>query len=203
MHLEHGFARDATSPEVTGRALRGHDLEPEFVEPTYDRSGRGLVAVVDRHDHPSLQRERSVGRDLCLGKREPEAVRPAHHLARRAHLGAELRVGVGDLVEREDGFFNRHVAHHGILRKAHIRQALSGQDAGGHSGQWDSSGLAHEGYGPAGPRVDLEHVGPAFMYCVLNVDQSLDAEGPRKGPRVALHFGDVIVAEQVGRENAR
>ena len=76
-------------------------LEPELRERAGDRDDRDLVGVANGQERAPAGRERAAGGALGLGERGREVGGARHHLARRAHLGPEHRVGAGEARERE------------------------------------------------------------------------------------------------------
>src|SRR5438128_2734737 len=110
--LEDEGAGDAVGLEQLGGAAGGDDLEPGLHQPRGEVDHAGFVLVAHRDEDAALQRQRVAGGDLRFGEGARERVVDAHHLAGRAHLGAEDGVGLGEPVKREDGFFDAQVARH-------------------------------------------------------------------------------------------
>ena len=202
VHLEDPSARHAPRPEVLRRALRCEDVEAEFVEAPRDRHHVRLVLVVHRDRDGPLGRQPLIGRDLGLGERHPEAVRVPHDLPGGAHLRPEHRVRVGDLVEGEHGLLHRDLVRHEFIPEAEVRELHPREDAGGHPGQRNPRRLAHEGHGPARPRVDLEHVDRLPVDRELDVDESPDIECEREGARETPHGLHVDIPQQIGGQDA-
>ena len=64
---------------------------------------RGLVGIADRQEGRAAGRERTTGRALGLREGGGRVGGARHHLAGRAHLGPEHRVGAGEAGERQHG----------------------------------------------------------------------------------------------------
>ena len=73
------------------------------------RERAGLVGVGDGDEGRAAARQRHAGGGLRLGERGREVARDAHHLAGRAHLRAEQRVGALEAVERQHRLLDRDV----------------------------------------------------------------------------------------------
>ena len=74
---------------------------------------------------------------------------------------------------------------------------------GGQLSKGDPGRLAHERHGSGGPGVHLQDVDDPGFDGELDVDQPHDPERLRERHRVALHFVDHPVSDQVGRHHAR
>ena len=101
----HAHARDRL-----GRAARGEDPKAVVVQRLGDARGGRLVFVGDRDEGGAAARQRHPGGGLGLGERRREVAGDAHHLAGRAHLRPQQRVGALEAVERQHRLLDRHVA---------------------------------------------------------------------------------------------
>ena len=72
-------------------------------------TARRLVGVGDREEHRARLRQPRARRGLRLRERGREVGGDPHHLARRAHLRPEQRVGAGEAVERQHRLLDRDV----------------------------------------------------------------------------------------------
>ena len=99
--------------------------------------------------------------------------------AGRFHFGAEQDVGAAEFREGEDGFLERVVGGDDFLREVDfgIGQLLPGHDHGGVLGERAADGLADEGDGARGARVDFEDVDDLVLDGELDVHQAADVEG--------------------------
>src|SRR5881394_2834572 len=77
----------------------------------------------------------------------------------------------------------------------------AGDDHRGKLGERHPGGLAHKRYGPRGPRIDLQHVHDPVLDGVLNVHEPHHPERLRERLRMAAHFLQLLVADQVGRQH--
>src|SRR5216683_2967988 len=93
----------------------------------------GLLAAGGVEDQVDL----AVG-DLRLGEGARERVVEAHHLAGRAHLGAEDGVGAREAVEGEDGFLHAQMLGDDRTLDALLRQRLAHSAEGGDLGPGDA-----------------------------------------------------------------
>ena len=91
------------------RAAGGDELEAQAREGRADRDGCLFVDVANREEGRPSRRQRSPGGPLGLRERSGQVGGGGHHLARRAHLGTEHRVGAGEARERQDGCFDTHL----------------------------------------------------------------------------------------------
>ena len=133
-------------------------------------------------------RRRAAGRPprSGLGERQAEGAVDAHHLAGRAHLGAEDRVGVGEAVERQHRLLHRDVAAVDRRRAAGPRPAArrAWRPTITRAATFTSGtpgGLGHERHGAAGPGVGLDDEDLALLDRVLHVDEARGRRGRRRG----------------------
>ena len=104
----------------------GDDPEAEVVQLGGDADDRRLVGVGDREEHRAAVGQPRAGRGLRLGEGGREVGGDAHHLAGRAHLGAEQRVGAGEAVEGQHRLLDRDVvAARGLGRAASSSASFS------------------------------------------------------------------------------
>ncbi len=100
----HAHARDRLR-----RAARGDDPKADVVQDLRDRERPRLVGVGDGDERRAAERQRHARGGLRLGERGREVARDPHHLAGRAHLRAEHRVGALEAVERQHRLLHRDV----------------------------------------------------------------------------------------------
>ena len=181
-----------------GRGARGrHEREPELGEAARRDHPRRLVAVGERQEDHARRRQPVARRALALGERETERAVDAHHLAGRAHLGAEHGVDVGEAVEREHRLLHRDVpADRGRSQQPFVAQLVE-RGAEHHArrglGQRHAGRLAHERHRAARAWVGFDHEDVAVFHRVLHVEQPADVE--RVGERAG---GASICVDDVG-----
>ena len=95
--------RDVRELERSGGPGGRDELEPVRGERARDRDHRDLVGVTDAQEGAAAGRELAAGGALGPGEGGCEVGAACHHLAGRAHLGAEHRVGAGEPDERKHG----------------------------------------------------------------------------------------------------
>jgi hypothetical protein len=152
-------------------------------------------------------RQRHVGSLERFGEGGFEGLVDSHNLARGLHLGAEVGINAYQFGHREDGGFNGHKIlirpEAGLTTERPERFAQHHLD--GEPDHGDAGDLGQEGDRAAGTRIDLEDVDlRAFTVgCpaigthdhVLNVHQSLYAQGHSHAPRVVNDRIDLVGSE--------
>ena len=178
--------RDPHALDRLARAPRGDDAEAEVVQRLGDRDRARLVAVGHGDERRPAVGQRRAGRGLRLGERRREVARDAHHLAGRAHLRAEHRVGALEAVEGQHRLLDADVAGgHRVGGQREVRDALAEHDAAGHLRQRHADRLGHERHGARRARVGLDDVQAPVVHRVLDVQQPDDAEPERDPARLA------------------
>ena len=153
-------ARDAALAAGEREELGRQQFEAAFDQLFCQHHRRGLVAVAHTDEaHPGA-RQGDPGGGLRLRVRLPESATGAHDLAGGLHLGAEDRVGLGELHEGEHRLLDAEVRRRHFLADALRSQRLAHHAARRHLGQLDAGGLGDEGHGARGARVGLDHVQP-------------------------------------------
>ena len=140
--------------------------KPRSCSSRRDPGRRRLVAVGDGDEHGAGGRQLRAGGGLRLRERGREVARDPHHLAGRAHLGPEQRVGAGEAVERQHRLLDAHVAvasgpragrGRRSARRASTRQAsfASGSPIAFETNGTvrDARGLASITYSPSSPWI--------------------------------------------------
>ena len=84
-----------------------------------------------------------------------------------------------------------------------LSQRRPDHDPGRHHGHRHPGGLGHEGDGPAGSGVGLEHVGLVFFDGELHIAQADDGERFADHPHMALQLSDDRWGKRLGRQGAR
>ena len=148
-------------------------------------------------------RKHVVGRELRLRERHAEGVVEAHHLARRAHLGAEDRIELGKLLNGNTASFTDDVGREDLLGESMSASVSPGITRAASARERHAGRLRHERHRAARARIHLEHVDHAVLDRVLHVDQPDDAERLREracAPRISSTCASPM---QVGRQHAR
>ena len=122
--------------------------------------------------------QRPAGRALGLGEGGREVGGARHHLAGRAHLRAEHRVGAREADERQHGGLDAHLraACGRAAARSSVGQARAGGDPAGGVDEVGADRLARERNRARRARVDLEHEDLAVGDRELDVEQADDAE---------------------------
>ena len=105
-------ARGAAGRDRDGSRGRRTRPRPGSRSPCRSRGRRGRRAP--------LARQRPAGGALGLRERGREVVGARHHLAGRAHLGAEHRVGAGEAGEGQDRGLDADLARRPLGRQAEV-----------------------------------------------------------------------------------
>src|SRR5256885_2189850 len=103
--------------------------------------------VLHADEHPPAHRQGGVGGTLRLQECGAEIVGETHDLAGGAHLRPEQHVGVGKLVEGEDGFLDGDVHRSPLGREADLLERPAHHRLHGELGQRHADRLADEGDG--------------------------------------------------------
>ena len=173
--LAHPLDRQSGGSERLGRPAGREQAEAEARERGRDRHGGGLVGVANGEEDGALGRQRPSRGPLGLGEGCGEVGGGGHHLAGRAHLGAQNRIAPGEPGERQHCSLDGDVA--GLaLRQLQIRQLGARCQAAGGLDEVDSDRLARERDGAGGARIDLEHVDVTVGDGELDVQEADDAE---------------------------
>ena len=156
-----------------------------------------------RNTVPALRQPRA-GRGLRLGERGREVGGDAHHLAGRAHLRAEQRVGAGEAVERQHRLLDRRRGRRADRRAGRASASFSpsitrqASLASGMPGR-----LGDERHRARRARVGLDHVEVVAEHAVLDVDQPDHAERERERRASPARISSSISrAERVRRQHA-
>ena len=140
--LVHDFALDAGLLVELGGAFGGVDLEAELLEFLADFDGlfRQVNLVGEANQHGTFVREEGTCSFLALVVSEGVVIGEAEHFAGGAHFGAENRVNLGELVEREHGFLGAVVVELLVL-ELQVRELFAEHQAGREAGLWRPFGL--------------------------------------------------------------
>src|SRR5581483_6103565 len=114
------------------------------------------------------------------------------------HLGAEDRIDAGEAREGEDGFLDGDVGGNALGGEAEFAELAAGHHESGELGEGHADGLADEGDGAGGARVDFEDIDFAVEDGELDVDKADDAEFAREHPGL-LHQHVLQLAREASR----
>ena len=200
---------------VTGMPIRviasavprvASDLKPVVVQDLGNRERAGLVGVGHADEGRALAGQRHAGGRLRLGEGRREVARDPHHLAGRAHLGPEQRVGALEAIERQHRLLDRDVlaVADSLLARGQldVGDQLAEHDPAGELRQRHADGLGDEGHRARRARVRLDHVQLARMDRVLHVEQADDADRQRDLARRGAHLLEHLLAQRVRRQHA-
>ena len=150
--------------------------------------------------------QRHAGGGLRLGERGREVARDPHHLAGRAHLRAEHRVGAVEAVERQHRLLDRDVL--AIAEplpaggQAEVGDPLAEHDPAGELRQRHADRLGDERHRARGARVGLDHEQLPGVDGVLHVQQPDDPDRERDLARGLADLLEHLLAERVRRQHA-
>ena len=169
-HLAHVLDGDPRGGERMGRA-RGRDergSRASRATPATSTAAGLSASRTERKAVPSVGSGRPAARS-AFAKRRREIGGARHHLAGRAHLGAEHRVGAGEARERQHrGLHAETCFGVGLGREVELGERRARGEPAGGLDEVDAGRLAREGHGPRRARVRLE-------------DEDLAVRRPRAG----------------------
>ena len=140
--LVHHFALDAGLLVELGGTFGSVNLEAELLELLADFDGlfRQINLVGKANQHGTFVREEGTCGFLALVVSEGVVVGEAEHFAGGAHFGAENRVHLRELVEREHSFLGTVVVELLVL-ELEVFELRTEHEAGSEAGLWRPFGL--------------------------------------------------------------
>ena len=189
---------DADPRDRAGRAGSRDELEPERLEERGQHRHRGLVAVADREEDGAAAGSGRPAARSALREGGGQVGGDAHHLAGRAHLRAQRRIGAGEPLEREHRRLDRDVAA-GRLGQVDRSPSAARQAASTRSRPvaFDTNGTVRDARGLASSTYIV-----LALHGELDVDQAADAERLGDGGRLAADLGLDPLAERHRRDDA-
>ena len=135
--LVHDFALDAGLLVELGSSFGGVDLEAELLEFLADFDGlfRQVNLVGEANQHGTFVREEGTCGFLALVVGQGVVVGEAEDFAGGAHFGAENRVHLRELVEREHSFLGTVVVELLVL-ELQVFELFAEHQAGSEAGPW-------------------------------------------------------------------
>ena len=201
--LAHHFHIGAQLRDFMGGAFRGIELEAHLVQGAGNAHDLRLIPVVDGNQHAAALRlfHLVAGGHQALEHGLLEVLAQTQHLAGGLHLRREGRVGVGDLLEGEDGHLHRHIGRLTVEARAVAQglEALAHHDPGRQVHHGHAGDLGDIGHRPAGPGVDLDDVQLSLVDEVLNIDEALGAQAQCQLLRAVHNHLEHLVADGEGR----
>ena len=200
----HGADRDAQLRDGLRRALRGVQGAVQVVEPSGQLDDLRIVVI--RHA------QQDAGLVLRLGhlharRRQPleqglaHILADAQHLARGLHFRAQIGIGVAQLFKGEHRNLHRRIGRRRMQpgSAAQVRQGLPQHHLRRQIHHGHPRHLADIRHGAAGPGIHLDHVQLSLIYQILDVHQSLGAQGQRQLLAGGNHGIHHVVVQREGR----
>ena len=192
-NLVHHFALHAGLFVELGGTFGSVNLEAELLEFLTDFDSLvdevHLVRKADKHS--AFRREQGTGSFLALVVSEGVVVGEAEHFASGAHFGAENRVHLRELVEREHGFLGTVVVELLVL-ELQVFELGTEHQAGREAGHLGVTNLGDQRHRAASARVCFEHEHLAVFDGVLHVHEAAHMEGFGDLARVILDGSEVL-----------
>ena len=201
--LVHHFALHAGLLVELGGAFGSVNLEAELLEFLADFDGLfGEVHLVRQaNQHGTFVREEGTGGFLALVVSEGVVVGEAEHFARGAHFGAENRVHLRELVEREHSFLGTVVVELLVL-ELQVFELGTEHEAGCEAGHLGVANLGDQRHRAACARVRFEHEHLAVFDGVLHIHEAANVEGFGNLPGVILDGRQVFLRDGHRRDDA-
>jgi len=201
--LVHHFALHAGLLVELGGAFGSVNLEAELLEFLTDFDGlfRQVNLVGEADEHGTFVREEGTCGFLALVVSEGVVIGEAEDFAGRAHFGAEHRVHLRELVEREHGFLGAVVVELLVL-ELQVFELGTEHQAGGEAGHLRVTNLGDQRHRAACARVRFEDEHLAVFDSVLHVHEAAHVEGFSNLPGVILDGREVFLRNGHRRDNA-
>ena len=202
-NLVHHFALDTGSFVELGGSFGSVNLEAELLELLTDFDSLfGEVHLVRKADeHSAFGREEGTGSFLALVVSEGVVVGKAEHFAGGAHFGAENRVHLRELVEREHCFLGAVMVELLVL-ELEVFELGTEHQAGSEAGHLRVTDLGDQRHRAGCARVSFEDEHLAIFDSVLHVHEAANVEGFGNLPGVILDGCQVFLGDGHRRDDA-
>jgi len=201
--LVHHFALDTGGFVELGGTFGSVNLEAELLELLTDFDSLfGEVHLVRKADkHSAFVREEGTCGFLALVVSEGVVVGEAEHFTRGAHFGAENRVHLRELVEREHSFLGAVVVELLVL-ELEVFELGTEHQTGREAGHLGVANLGDQRHRAGGTRVGFENEHLAVFDSVLHVHEAANVEGFCNLSGVILDGREVFLRDGHRRDNA-
>jgi len=202
-NLVHHFALDTGSFVELGGTFGSVNLEAELLEFLTDFNRLfGEVHLVGKADeHSAFGREQGTGSFLALVVSEGVVVGEAEDFTGGAHFGAENRVHLRELVEREHSFLGAVVVELLVL-ELQVFELFAEHEARCEAGHLRVTNLGDQRHGTGSTRVGFEHEHLAVFDGVLHVHEAAHMEGFSDLASVILDGRQIFLGNRDRRDNA-
>ena len=202
-NLVHHFALDASLLVELGGTFGSVNLEAELLEFLADFNRLfGEVHLVRKADeHSAFVREEGTCGFLALVVSEGVVVGEAENFAGRAHFGAENRVHLRELVEREHCFLGAVMVELLVL-ELQVFELRAEHEAGSEAGHLRVTDLGDERHRAGCTRVGFEDEHLAVFNGVLHVHEAANVKGFSNLPGVILDGREVFLGDGHRRDDA-
>ena len=192
-NLVHHFALHASVLVELGGTFGSVNLEAELLEflTDFDSLFREVHLVGKADEHSAFGREEGTGSFLALVVSEGVVVGEAEDFTGGAHFGAENRVHLRELVEREHSFLGAVVVELLVL-ELEVFQLFAEHQARCEAGHLRVTNLGDQRHGTGSTRVGFEHEHLAVFDSVLHVHEAAHVEGFSDLASVILDGGEVL-----------
>ena len=179
-HLHARFGDD------TRRALGRVKLEPELIVILRDVDYLGLVGIADGKQYAARAFHLVARRAQALVQRFFERLAYAEHLARRLHFRSEMRIEVGELLEREYRHLDCYIRRGAVQSRtvAELFQFFADHALRSELYHRHARDLGNVRYRARRARIDLDNIDLAAADYVLYIDEPLGIERERELARV-------------------
>ena len=202
-NLVHHFALDTGLLVELGGTFGSVNLEAELLEflTDFDSLFRQVNLIGQANQHGTFVREEGTCGFLALVVSEGVVVGEAEHFAGGAHFGAEHRVHLRELVEREHSFLGAVMVELLVL-ELEVFNLGTEHEAGGEAGHLSVANLGDQRHRAGSTRVGFEDEHLAVFDGVLHVHEAAHVEGFGNLAGVILDGCQVFLRDGHRRDNA-
>ena len=200
------YGIDAEGADGIRRSRRSVQLKPQVAEFFCKPGELELILVVDRKVHADLallgrMAEFESCRDKAFEERLLDRFADAEHLARRLHLGPELRIDVVQLFKGEHGHLDGDIRRRTVQPRSvtEFFQLLPDDDLGRKLNHGHARDLGDIRNSARSTRIDLDDIQLVVVDQELNVDEPLCFERKRKLGRTLYDLIQHDVAQIIRR----
>ena len=192
-NLGHHFALDTGGFVELGGTFGSVNLEAELLEflTDFNRLFGEVHLVREADKHSAFGREERTGCFLALVVSEGVVVGEAEDFTGRAHFGAENRVHLRELVEREHSFLGAVVVELLVL-ELQVFELFAEHQARSEAGHLRVTNLGDQRHGTGSTRVSFEDKHLAVFDSVLHVHEAAHVEGFGNLTGVILNGGEIL-----------